>query len=203
MPADGQGYEHGSLTSVLRDWASEAPFSDLPFTSILIADNLNDIERQIAYSAHTSRIRVPLPDAPALERALAILKVQEPKAFADDADLPQLAGALIGVTVAALESLVKVRDHSGQTLGVADLNRIKKDLVERDSAGLVEFIESRRTLDDYAGQEALKQWLRQDLALWRAGDLKALPMGYLLCGPVGTGKTFYMEIGRASCRERV
>ena len=36
-PADGTGYEHGSLTSVLRDWASEAPFSDLPFTSILIA----------------------------------------------------------------------------------------------------------------------------------------------------------------------
>ena len=37
-------------------------------------------------------------------------------------------------------------------------------------------------------QEALKTWLRQDIALWRAGDLKALPMGYLLCGPVGTGK---------------
>ena len=74
MPADGAGYEHGSLTSVLRDWASEAPFSDLPFTSILIADNLNDVEPQIAYSAHASRIRVPLPDAPALERALAILQ---------------------------------------------------------------------------------------------------------------------------------
>ncbi len=77
-------------------------------------------------------------------------KAQEPKAFAADANLPQLAGALVGVTVAALESLVKVRDHSGQALGVADLTRIKKDLVERDSAGLVEFIESQRTLDDYA-----------------------------------------------------
>jgi SpoVK/Ycf46/Vps4 family AAA+-type ATPase len=35
--------------------------------------------------------------------------------------------------------------------------------------------------------------LRQDIALWRAGDIKALPMGYLLCGPVGTGKTFLVE----------
>jgi hypothetical protein len=144
-------------------------------------------------SAHASRIRVPLPDTPALERALAILKVQEPKAFVDDANLPQIAGALVGVTVAALESLVKVRDHSGQTLASADLTRIKKELVERDSAGLVEFIESKRTLEDYAGQPALKQWLRQDIALWQAGDLKALPMGYLLCGPVGTGKTFLVE----------
>lgn len=192
-PADGAGYEHGSLTSVLREWASESPFCELPFTSILIADNLNDVEPQIAFDAHTARIRVPLPDAPALERALALLAAQQPKAFAPGADHARLAAALVGVAVSALESLVKVRGHSASPLGDADLTRIKKDLVERDSAGLVEFIESKRTLDDYHGQEPLKRWLRQDIALWHAGDLRALPMGYLLCGPVGTGKTFLVE----------
>jgi SpoVK/Ycf46/Vps4 family AAA+-type ATPase len=35
--------------------------------------------------------------------------------------------------------------------------------------------------------------LREDIALWRQDDLKAMPMGYLLCGPVGTGKTFLVE----------
>jgi SpoVK/Ycf46/Vps4 family AAA+-type ATPase len=88
---------------------------------------------------------------------------------------------------------VKIRGHAGQALAAADLTRIKKELVERDSAGLVEFIESKRTLEDYHGQDALKQSLRQDVALWHAGDLKALPMGYLLCGPVGTGKTYLVE----------
>lgn len=193
VPADGAGYEHGSLTSVLREWSSEGPFCDLSFTSILIADNLNDVEPMIAYSTHAARIRVALPDTPALERALSLLQTQQPKAFPADANLTQIAAALVGVTVSALESLVKIRGHSGQTLGAADLTRIKKELVERDSAGLVEFIESRRTLDDYHGQDALKLWLRQDIALWQAGDLKALPMGYLLCGPVGTGKTFLVE----------
>jgi SpoVK/Ycf46/Vps4 family AAA+-type ATPase len=95
--------------------------------------------------------------------------------------------------MSSLESLVKVRHHEGKPLGDADLARMKKELVERDSAGLVEFIDSKRTLADYHGQEALKTWLRQDIALWRTGDLKALPMGYLLCGPVGTGKTFLVE----------
>ena len=75
VPADGAGFEHGSLTSVLREWSSEAPFCELPFTSILIADNLNDVEPLVAFSAHVSRIRVPLPDAQALERALALLQV--------------------------------------------------------------------------------------------------------------------------------
>jgi hypothetical protein len=193
VPADGAGFEHGSLTSVLREWASESPFSDLPFMSILIADNLNDVEPMIAHSADISRIRIALPDQEALERALSLLRSQQPKAFAADADLTQIAAALVGVTVSALESLAKIRDHADQTLSTADLTRIKKELVERDSAGLVDFIESQRTLNDYHGQEALKRWLRQDIALWRSGDLKALPMGYLLCGPVGTGKTFLVE----------
>jgi hypothetical protein len=193
VPADGSGFEHGSLTSVLREWASESPFCDLPFTCILIADNQSDVEPLVAQDARAGRIRVPLPDAAALELALALLKKQQPKAFAADADLPRIAAALVGVTVSALESLVKIRGHSGQALAAGDLTRIKKELVERDSAGLVEFIESKRTLDDYHGQEALKLSLRQDVELWHAGDLKALPMGYLICGPVGTGKTYLVE----------
>jgi hypothetical protein len=192
-PADGSGFEHGSITSMLRAWASDSPFHDLPFTSLLIADNLNDVEPLLANAAHTTRVRVPLPDGAALERALHILRSQSPKAFAADADLGQIAGALAGVTVASMENLARVRHHENKPLGDADMARLKKELVERDSAGLVEFIEARRTLDDYHGQAALKAWLRQDIVLWRSGDLKALPMGYLLCGPVGTGKTFLVE----------
>lgn len=193
VPADGTGFEHGSITSLLRAWASESPFCDLPFTSLLIADNLNDVEPQIASAAHSTRTRVPLPDAAALERALSILVRQYPQAFAPAANRSELAGALAGVTVSSLESLVKIRQHQNQPLGEADFARLKKELVEKDSAGLVEFVESKRTLADYHGQEPLKAWLRQDIQLWRAGDLKALPMGYLLCGPVGTGKTFLVE----------
>ena len=192
-PADGSGFEHGSITSMLRAWAGDAPFSDLPFTALLIADNLNDVEPLLASSPHVTRVRIPLPDAPALERALGILRTQSPKAFADGAHLGEIAGALAGVTVSSLENLVRIRHHERKPLGDTDMAKLKKELVERDSAGLVEFIEPRRTLDDYHGQDALKTWLRQDVALWRAGDLKALPMGYLLCGPVGTGKTFLVE----------
>jgi SpoVK/Ycf46/Vps4 family AAA+-type ATPase len=39
----------------------------------------------------------------------------------------------------------------------------------------------------------VKAWLRQDIALWQQNDLAAIPKGYLLCGPVGTGKTFMVE----------
>jgi SpoVK/Ycf46/Vps4 family AAA+-type ATPase len=191
-PADGSGFEHGSITSMLRAWAGDSPFAELPFTSLLIADNLNDIEPLVAGPSAT-RIRIPLPDAGALEDALVILRQESPQAFPADANLKELAQALLGVSIASLQNLVRIRHHEQNPLGPGDLAKLKKQLVEQDSAGLVEFIEGRRTLADYHGQEALKTWLRQDIALWRSGDLKALPMGYLLCGPVGTGKTFLVE----------
>lgn len=193
LPADGFGHEHGSLTSLVREWASEAPFCDLPFASILIADNLNDVEPLVTFNARAARIGVPLPDVETLAAALPLLQQTAPHAFAPEAPLPALAAALTGVTIAAVESLVKTRAHEGQPLSASDCAAIKKGLVERDGAGLIEFLAPTRTLEDYAGQPALKTWLREDVALWRAGDLRALPKGYLLCGPVGTGKTFLVE----------
>jgi len=65
--------------------------------------------------------------------------------------------------------------------------------LEEDCNGLIEFLQSNRTLDDIYGQEKVKAWLRQDITLWRNNDVQAVPKGYLLCGPVGTGKTFMVE----------
>jgi len=70
---------------------------------------------------------------------------------------------------------------------------LKKELVEKDCGGLIEFIESDKTLDDYQGQNRIKEWIRQDIELWSQNDLAALPMGYLICGPVGTGKTYLVK----------
>jgi SpoVK/Ycf46/Vps4 family AAA+-type ATPase len=122
---------------------------------------------------------------------LAQLRIDHPKAFAAQDDGAEQA--LAGVSLSALASLVKRRAHEGKVLGARDWAEAKKELVETDSAGLVEFIESARTLDDYHAQEALKTWLRQDMALWQAADLRALPKGYIFCGPVGTGKTYLVE----------
>ena len=66
---------------------------------------------------------------------------------------------------------------------------MRKELIEKEAGGLVEFIESDRTLDDVAGHVEAKAWLREDVELLRRGEVRALPMGYLLCGRIGTGKT--------------
>jgi hypothetical protein len=193
LPANRQGdFETASLASLVRDWAAEPPFTDIPFASFLIADNLNDLHPQVASNPRVAKVRVPLPDAPVLERALAQMRLDHPRAFADE-DPKQTASLLTGVSISALHSLIRIREHEGRALTAADWIATKKQMVEADSSGLVEFIESKKTLENYHAQDALKAWLRQDMALWRASDLRALPMGYIFCGPVGTGKTYLVE----------
>jgi SpoVK/Ycf46/Vps4 family AAA+-type ATPase len=73
------------------------------------------------------------------------------------------------------------------------LGSIKKDLIEREGQGLLDFVESSFTLDNVAGHDAVKTWLREDAELLKRGSLRALPMGYLIAGRIGTGKTFLVQ----------
>jgi hypothetical protein len=193
LPADGQGFQHGSLTCLVRDWGLSSPFSQLPFVSFLIADNLTDLDPLVVFAPQAKLVRIPLPSAADLELALRALHRDYPQTIRSDTNFPALAAAITGLSVNTLQQITKVRAHHHEVLQSHDFAALKKEMVERDAPGLVEFVESTRTLDDYFGQEVLKNWLRQDIALWRINDIKALPMGYLLCGPVGTGKTFLVE----------
>ena len=111
--------------------------------------------------------------------------------FADNLALP--AQRFAGATLSAVESLIRRRHHEGEPLEADDLSDLKKSLVEAECEGLIEFVEPNRNLDDVVGLDGVREWLRNDLALWRKDDLEALPMGYLFCGPVGTGKTYLAE----------
>ena len=193
LPADGQGLQHGSLTCLVRDWGLSSPFAQLPFFSFLIADNLTDLDPLVVFAPQSKLVRIPLPSAGDLELALRVLHQEYPRTIPAGTNFGALAAAITGLSVNTLQQITKVRAHNGQVLHSQDFAALKKEMVERDAPGLVEFVEPTRTLDDYFGQDALKDWLRQDIALWRLNDIKALPMGYLLCGPVGTGKTFLVE----------
>ena len=190
----GANYELSAIASQLREWAADPTIADQHCATFLLTENLNDLHPLVARNPQTACIAVPLPGQTELEPALAFLNTlyQIPlKPFASNLSEP--AAALAGATLSSIETLLQTRQHHATELTPRDLVTLKKDLVEKDAQGLIEFVKPDRTLDDFHGQDAIKNWLRQDIALWRSGDLAAMPMGYLFCGPVGTGKTFMVE----------
>ena len=93
----------------------------------------------------------------------------------------------------SLERLLARAERSGVKLDANSLKSLKKSLIERQARGLVEFVEPPHTLDDFVGNDGVKQRLVNDAALLAKGRLDAAPMGYLICGTVGTGKTYLAE----------
>ena len=184
----------GALALLLREWSLDSLLLESPFASILIAENLNDLNALVAANPRAATFKVPLPSPTEMESALQTLAPKFPVALRNfSSDLIGFAAQLAGATLSSVENLLKTREYSQSPLEASDLVKLKKQLIENDAGGLIEFIESARTLEDYAGAEAVKKWLRGDLELWRQGEIDALPMGYLFCGPVGTGKTYLVE----------
>lgn len=192
--AGGIDYDLSALASLIRDWASESLLTSHALASFLIVENLNDLHPLIVNNPRTARCKVPLPSQEDLHSALALMSPQYGCALQDYKDnLAGIAGQMTGSSLAAIEIMLKMREHARHKLASDDLIRMKKNLLEQDCNGLIELIQSTRTLDDLHGQERVKAALRQDLALWRNNDVQAIPKGYLLCGPVGTGKTYLVE----------
>ena len=187
-------YDLNALALLIRDWATDDLLARHQLITWLVADNLNDLHPLLVNNGRTASMEIPLPATDDLHSALELIAPQCPVALETQKDeLDMLAHQFAGATLTSIESLLKVKNHEGQKLASSDLVQLKKELVEKDAGGLIEFIESSRTLDDFYAQDKLKSWLRQDIKLWRANDLQALPMGYLVCGPVGTGKTYLVE----------
>lgn len=187
-------YELNSLAALIRGWADDDRLQEFSQVVFLISENLNGIHPLVSESPRVSQIEIPLPDNDAITHSLTELTKSCPKAMQNFKDDPSIiASRLTGATLSSIEALLKRLEHDGEVLDDKRLAGLKKNLVERDCDGLIDFIEPDRSLDDCIGLEGVKKWLREDIILWRKNELQALPMGYLFCGPVGTGKTYLAE----------
>jgi hypothetical protein len=187
-------YDLHALANIWRAWASEV---DLPAHNeavFLLSESLNDLHPLVANHPAVAEIEVPLPDQTHLTGVISCLAKSCSVALTELGDRPAWAASrLRGATVSAVEELLRRRHYDNKPISESDFGRLKKELVERDCGGLIEFVEPDRSLDDVIGLDGVKAWLKQDLELWRRDELSAMPMGYLFCGPVGTGKTYLAE----------
>ncbi len=185
----------GQATNLVRllGWAQNPYIKQANVAFCLVADKLSEVNDRLVQNPHVATVEIPMPERPAREAFAAwLLQTQSLGAMVDLAPAP-LAELSNGLSLVSLNVLLSQARHTARRIDAARFRALKKDMIERQCQGLVEFVEPRHTLDLVVGQEAAKERLKQDAELIGTGQLDTAPMGYLLCGPVGTGKTFLAE----------
>jgi len=177
----------------LLNWAMSPHVKQLNMAFVLVDEKLADLSDRLTGNPHVATIDVPLPDESERQRFIQTSASGSPMAAFSDFEAPELAKLTAGISLADLNVLIQSARESGKRLDAAVFRSLKKRLLERQCRGLLEFIEPKWTLDTVVGHEAAKARLREDAALLKRGALDSMPMGYLLCGPVGTGKSFLAQ----------
>ena len=176
-------------------WANDPAIAQANIVTLLVSEGLRDLNDSVVDNPHGAELHVPLPDAAGMTDYVRTLAATEFPALEENPDMPvgMLGERLTGLSRIGARTAIALALRNGKALTPAWLSGIKKTLIERECQGLLEFIESPYTLDHVAGLDPVKAWLREDAALLRRGALHALPMGYLIAGRIGTGKTFLVQ----------
>ena len=175
----------------LRRWASDPEFLQRDATFCLVSESTAALNASLVADARTFELRVPVPDE-AERLAFLTGRGATPDTFSR-IDAQRVAVLTAGLTRLHLESLLADSEANGAPLDPDALTQEKKRLIEEASGGLLEFMTSDVGLDAVAGHESAKALLRETAETLRQGRLDVVPMGFLICGPVGTGKSFIVR----------
>lgn len=189
-------------TNLIRiiNWAEDPSLAGANLATVLLTESLNDLHEQAVNSPYSAKLQIRLPDQGELLDFLADL-VEPEKDFPglSEVDLPNLAAKMVGLSRVAARNIVLRAIRNQERITAKYLSKLRKETIEKEALGRLEFMESRCTLDDVAGHVEAKRWLRQDAQLIRKGAQSALPMGYLVTGRIGTGKTYLVQCFAGEC----
>jgi len=177
----------------LQRWCRDPVFTQGDVSVILLTENLTDLLPRMVNSPGTFTVRVPLPDLDTRRAFLQFKNKSLKLRFDANSSLESMAVTTAGLNLMNLNQICELSVQENKPISVAYLQQRKKEMIENESGGLLEFLESPYNLSMVSGHEFVKRRFKNAAKAIKQGRLDVLPMGYLISGPVGTGKSFIVS----------
>ncbi len=183
--------EDRAIQVFLQRWANEGVFRNNDIAIVLLTEKIVSLNQQYVRSPYNHEVAIPYPTE---EQRLAYIEyyLDRNPGGVDLLEMPPevLGKNTAGLNIAHLRSMLAEIVQNKLQFTYDDLNQKKKEMIEAEAGGLLEFVQSKFDLNDVAGHAEAKRHLRQTAEAIKKGRQDVVPMGYLVAGPVGTGKTF-------------
>ncbi|NRA40280.1 MAG: AAA family ATPase, partial [Planctomycetes bacterium] len=188
--------------ALVRDWLSDPRFHAHRGAVFLIAETAASVHQHIRSLPLMMHVDIPLPDrAERLSYMQWMDKQGEELALGDNAK--SLADFTAGMTLGDIRSLFLDAQWAGKELNSEDILEEVNRIIAARIGSHIEIMEPPHSLDDVIGQRALKLELDKQRRLMDMDDANLSPVGILVAGANGTGKTFLYSAWAASCNRLV
>ena len=152
----------GSRLVRLLSWAQSPYIKRSNIAICLLCDRLSELNERLVGSPHVATLEIPMPDAAARQAFITWFDGKDGHlGNLTDFTPTQLADLTSGLSLVSLERLLARAEKSGIKLDANSLKVLKKGLIERQARGLVEFVEPPHTLDDFVGNDGVRQRLHR------------------------------------------
>lgn len=201
IPAGDVGYMSGedrNLWVTLQKWITTTQDKPAHNPIIFITESVSDVNQRIRENPRLVNIEIPYPDYEERLSYIRYFRVMNPS-IRFEMNEEHLSHMSSGLNRIHLTSMIRSASVNTEGLTYDIVRNKKKEIIESECVGLVEFVTPKYGLEHVGGMKKAKDFLRNIAKIIKDGVTEEAPMGILLSGPVGTGKTFLAECFAKDC----
>lgn len=191
------GEDRNNLVALQR-WITSSRLLSTDNIVILIAESLADVNPRIRENSRLATIEIPYPDERERLAFIRHFNRMNPGLTMEMSE-EQLAQLTSGLNYVHINGLMRSAQLEPRGLTFESVRLKKKEIIESECVGLIEFVTPQFGLESVGGLTEAKAFLRSIAETIREGRTDEAPMGILISGPVGTGKTFLAECFAKDC----
>ena len=196
VPAGDASYrtpEDRVVLVYLRKWSQDPALLAKNIVVVLVTETLAEIDPKLLRANAAREVEIVRPDQGGRLEYLEAVRPAEWYTRMCELEPARLAELTAGMTRVQLGQILDGADAAATKITRDEVRRTKKEVIETEGLGLLEYVEPKYDLSMVAGMPAVKERLRRAARAIARGNPAAVPMGYLICGPVGSAKTFLVE----------
>lgn len=183
-----------ALATIVR-WGTDSEIERAGNPVILIVGTLADLHKELRAARNKfEAIEVPLPDFDARRRYIErYMNEREQFVLDDGLTIEAVANATAGLSLVQVEDIL-LRAEGASVLTSNLIWDRKQSIIKAEFGDVLEILDPRFGFDDIGGFEYIKEFfLRNVIRPIREGRKNRVPMGVLMTGPAGTGKSIMAE----------